>query len=77
MQRYELHLVIFFEAITRPKLFTGALLELLVRLRAPLSQSLTQIIQVLWNPTVRELVYRLEASIRWAGEGSACRLISP
>ena len=64
MQRYEIYLVIF-EAIARPKIFTVALIERLLRLGASLSQSIIQLIQLLWNPTVRGVVYNIQAGIHW------------
>jgi len=67
MQRHECYLVIF-EAIARPKLFTPALLDRLIRLGAPLSVNLIQLIQLIqlmWNATVRSLLYKTDPSFRW------------
>lgn len=50
-QRYELYLVIF-EAIARPTLFTVALFEQLLRLGAPLSRNLVQLLQIVREPTL-------------------------
>lgn len=64
MRRYNLYLVIS-EAIARPRIFTGALLDQLLRLGAPLGRNVVQLLQVLWNPTMRGLMHNLDDNIRW------------
>lgn len=49
MQRYAPYLVIY-EAIARPKLFTPSLLEHLIRLGAPISRNLVQLLYLMHNP---------------------------
>jgi len=72
MQRYERYLVIF-EAIARPKLFTPSLLDRLIRLGAPLSVKLIQLIQLTWNPSIRHVM--LSDGVRW-GEISLSAYLS-
>lgn len=52
LTRFEPYLALF-EAIARPKVFTSQLCEQLLRLKAPLSRNLVQILHVAREPTLR------------------------
>lgn len=52
MQRYSLFEVLFY-AIARPKMCTGALIDQLIRLGAPLSRSLIQTLYVMRDPILK------------------------
>lgn len=63
MQRYDIYLVLF-EAMTRSKLFTPDLFERLIRLGAPLSSRLVQLVHVLGDAASRQAVCGHEYT-RW------------
>lgn len=52
MERYERYEALFY-AIARPKLFTAALFKQLIRLNAPLSRNVFQLLHVLRDPDSR------------------------
>lgn len=64
MQRYEIYMVMF-EAIARPKLFAVELFERLIRLGAPLSRTILQLLNVIMNSASREALLRRKDEIRW------------
>lgn len=64
MQLYELYLVMF-EAMARPKVFTPSLFQHLIRLGAPLSRALLQLLYVLHNPLSKDELTRWSEHIEW------------
>lgn len=72
MENYQLCDVIFY-AIARPRIFDAALLDQLLRLGAPLSRNLVQLVVVMHNSMARRrLVYQSDNRGRsdWLGEGN-------
>lgn len=66
LQRYERYLVLF-SAIARPAVCNVALIEALLRLGAPLSRNLVQLLHFLRDPHLRGVLYRRDHNIRWGG----------